>query len=112
MKNSRIYLLALCICSCTLFPKEETLLKKFFAGTRSFEVYYVALGATTNDVIQVKEVLNKDRKIIKSIEGYNHVLDLQLEGERTLVLILSDTSYYANKPDTLRIELELRNGLK
>lgn len=99
-----LYLLILS--ACTLFPKEEKLLKTYTSGNRSFEAYYVGLGATTNDVIQVKEVLGGERKLIKSIEGYNHVLDLRLQDSKTLTIILSDTSYFSNKPDTLRIDLE------
>jgi hypothetical protein len=92
--------------ACSPFPKEEKLLKTYTLENRLFEAYYVGLGATTNDVIQVKEVVDQQRKLIKAFEGYNHVLDLRLEDPKTLIIVLSDTSHFFNKPDTLRIDLD------
>lgn len=99
-------LLALFIVGCTLFPKDETLLREYSVGKRSFKAYYVGLGATTNDVIHIKEVSDNNTRFITSIEGYNSVLDMQLKDQWTLVLILSDTSNSSNRPDTLRINLK------
>jgi hypothetical protein len=104
--KSLTYLFSLMISACSLFPKEEKLLNVYSTGGRSFEAYYVRLGATTNDVIQIKEVVGGQRNLLKSIEGYNHVEDLRLQDLKTLIIILSDTSHFSNKPDTLKINLE------
>ena len=100
-----VTLLSILLSRCTLFSKEEQLIKTCSKGGQTFEAYYVGLGATTNDVIQIKEVVGNGRKVIKAIEGYNQVLDMRLTDPKTLILILSDTSYLANKPDTLKIDL-------
>jgi hypothetical protein len=101
-----LYIPFLFIWGCTLFPKEEKLLKEYSTDGKFFKAYYVGLGATTNDVIQIREVTGSGQKLIKAIEGYNHVMDMHLKDQRTLLVILSDTSHFSNKPDTLKIDLE------
>jgi hypothetical protein len=89
---------------CTLISKEETLLKEYLIGHRSFRAY-MGLGAITNDIIEFREHTLKKEKVIKTIEGYNHVLGMLSEDPETLLVILTDTSHFSNQPGTAKINL-------
>ncbi len=93
--------------SCKLFPKEERLLSKTTKSNgEAIEVYYVSLGATTNDVIQVRKA--NQNKPLKVFEKFNFLKSIQLLNDTSLQLILSDTGYhnFNNKFDTIVINVK------
>jgi predicted Rdx family selenoprotein len=107
MKRSLIALTILTVSSCNLFDKNERLLAEHLkTNGEKINVYYVALGATTNDVIQVRKS-NQD-SIIWASDKYNHLKDSKLINDTILQMVLSDTGFYikSTKPDTLNIRIK------
>ncbi|TVL96193.1 MAG: hypothetical protein CV087_23895 [Candidatus Brocadia sp. WS118] len=87
----------------SLFPTKEEELIQFEddIGEGVYGIFFIPGNATTQDVIQVRQqVENGAWKRIKSFPGYN-----SLEGYQALdngvQLILNDTGYVKNEPDTL-----------
>jgi hypothetical protein len=87
---------------CTMFEKDETLLAehKKSNGER-IKIYYVGLGATTNDVLQVRK--ENQNKLLWANDKYNYMISSKLINDTILEIVLSDTGYhnYNNKPDTI-----------
>ena len=105
MKISKLILLIPLVASCHIFSKEERLLESHKKSHgEKIEIYYVELGATTNDVIQVRKE-NQD-KIIWVSEKYNYIKSSKLINDTSLQLVLSDTGYYNNKLDTININVK------
>lgn len=106
MKASTIIVIMSLIQACNLFDKDERLLfeHKKSNGER-IQVYYVGLGAATNDVIQVRQA-NLEKPLWVS-DKYNYLKSSTLVNDTSLQLILSDTGYhnYANKPDTIFVNI-------
>jgi hypothetical protein len=80
---------------CTFFPKEETLLAKCKKSNGEvIKVYFVSLGATTNDVIQVRRA--NESTPIRVFENYNYLTSAKLLNDTSLQLILTDTAYHGS----------------
>ncbi|MCB0716007.1 MAG: hypothetical protein R2796_04950 [Chitinophagaceae bacterium] len=97
----------LSITSCTLFPKEETLLAKCKKSNGEvIKIYFVSLGATTNDVIQVRRA--NESTPIKVFENYNYLTSAKLLNDTSLQLILTDTAYHDSnrKSDTVIVNVK------
>jgi len=97
----------LSLVACNLFEKEETSLAEHVCSDgKKVNIYYVGLGATTNDVIQVKKS-GYDNPFWVS-EKYNYLKSSSLLNDTTLQLILTDTGYhnYNNKLDTIIVKLK------
>jgi hypothetical protein len=94
---------------CNLFEKNERLLAEHIKSNKEkISVYYVQLGATTNDVIQVRiNKSNKTERLIKAFEK-NYLQSSKLTSDTSLELILNDTGYhnYNNKADTLIVNVK------
>jgi len=92
--------------SCTFFEKEETLLEEHSkANGEKIRIYYVGLGATTRDVIQVRKN-NEDQPLWVS-DKYNCLNSSKLLNDSSLQIVLNDTGYlHINKPDTLIIDIK------
>jgi hypothetical protein len=105
MKLLMTLLTILLIQGCAMFDKEESLLAEHTkANGEKIKIYYVGLGATTNDVIQVKKS-NKNEPLWVS-DKYNCLISSMLVNDSTLQMILSDTSYHNNtKMDTLIVNV-------
>ncbi|HMH33657.1 MAG TPA: hypothetical protein VK543_11535 [Puia sp.] len=72
-------------------------------------IYYVGLGATTKDVIQVRKIAsNQKDKLLKVFEKYNYLLSSRILNDTSLQLLLSDTGYhnYNNKVDTILVNIK------
>jgi hypothetical protein len=89
-----------------MFEKEETLLAEHTkTNGEKIRIYYVGLGATTNDVIQIRK--NNKNGPLWVNDKYNCLNNSMLINDSTLQIILSDTGYYANsKIDTLIINVK------
>lgn len=100
-------LFILIVQGCSFFPKEERLLSKNKKSNGEvIKVYYVSLGATTNDVIQIKKA--NQNKPLKVFEKYNFLKSAQLLNDTSLQLILGDTGYhnFNNKFDTIIVNVK------
>ncbi len=103
----KIFAVALFIQSCTIFDKDETLLSEHkLANGDKVNVYFVGLGATTNDVIQVRKS-GSDTPIWIS-EKYNFLKASELVGDTAVRLVLGDTGYYdyPRKFDTITVNIK------
>ena len=93
--------------ACTLFDKDERLLAEHQKSTGDkVRIYYVSLGATTNDVIQVRK-LNQDSSIW-ALDKYNYLKSSKLIGDTILLMVLSDTGFNNNnnKFDTVIVKIK------
>lgn len=76
------------------------------SGDYTVEIKYVAAGATTEDVMQVRRVHNNGKvDIVKNIQGYNDLIYSYLRGDSVLYMMIRDTGYYKGFPDTLVVKL-------
>jgi hypothetical protein len=92
---------------CTLFKKDERPLvvhKK--SNGEKISIYYVGMGATTNDVIQVKKS-NQSTPVWVS-EKYNYLESSALLNDSTLQIVVTDTGCHNNnnKLDTVIINVK------
>ncbi len=104
-----IMLSSLCLASCSLFEKKERLLYKCQKSSgEEIGIYYVMLGATTNDVIQIRRSgVKTSDGIIKSFDKYNFLNSSKLLNDSVLEVVLSDTGYHqVSKMDTLLINIK------
>ncbi|HEU5168668.1 MAG TPA: hypothetical protein VFU29_24150 [Chitinophagaceae bacterium] len=93
--------------ACNLFEKDEIVLAehKRSNGER-VKIYYVGLGATTRDVIQVRKA--NEEKLLWVTDKYNYIKSSKLIDDTSLQIVLSDTGYqnYNNKLDTIIINVK------
>lgn len=92
---------------CTLFDKDERLLAEHQKSTgEKIRIYYVSLGATTNDVIQVRKS-NQDSSIW-ALDKYNYLKSSKLISDTILQMVLSDTGFNNNnnKFDTVIVKVK------
>jgi len=92
---------------CTMFNKNESLLAEHQKSTgEKIKIYYVSLGATTNDVIQVRKS-NKDSSLW-ALDKYNYLKSSKLIGDSILEMVLSDTGFNNrnNKFDTVLVKVK------
>lgn len=96
----------LTVCGCNLFDKDERLLAEHSKKNgEKISIYYVSLGATTNDVIQVRKS-DKD-SVIWAKDKYNYLEDSKLINDTILQMILTDTGFnFKNKPDTINFRIK------
>jgi hypothetical protein len=95
MKKRLVYLLGVSLLSCNMFEKQEQqLLTVKNKNGKTVTFYFVGLGATTDDVIQVRKV-DKDNKetLLKAYE-HNFLNSAKFVTRDSLVIVLSDTSIY------------------
>ena len=107
MKTILLVIIILLSYGCNVFDKDETLLAEHIKiNGEKVQIYYVGLGATTNDVIQVKKA--NEEKILWVTDKYNYIQSSKLISDTSLQLVLSDTGYhnYNNKSDTIIINVK------
>ncbi|ATL45710.1 hypothetical protein COR50_00225 [Chitinophaga caeni] len=91
-----------------IFEVEEIELSSYPIRTRGYilEIRYLAAGATTRDVVQVrKKYANREIDVVKNIEGYNVLVSSYLIGDSLLHLVVKDTGYFKRPPDTIVVKL-------
>ncbi len=90
-----------------MFEKDEKILAEHqnSAGEK-IKVYYVGLGATTSDVMQVRK--SSQEKPLWVSDKYNYLQSSKLVTDSSLQLVLTDTGYhnYNNKLDTVIINIK------
>ena len=97
-----IIIILLCSQGYSNFEKDDKLLIEHQKSSgEKIKIYYVGLGATTNDVIQVRKE-NQDNPIWVS-EKYYFIKSSRMLSDTSLQLVLSDTGYhnYSNRFDTV-----------
>ncbi len=107
MKALIILMIVFIANSCTLFDKDERLLAEHQKSSgEKIRIYYVSLGATTNDVIQVRKS-NQDSSIW-ALDKYNYLKSSKLIGDTILQMVLSDTGFNNNnnKLDTVIVKVK------
>jgi len=107
MKAFIILMIIFIVNSCKLFDKNERLLAEHqkISGEK-IKIYYVSLGATTNDIIQVRKS-NQDSSIL-SLDKYNYLKSSKLISDTILQMVLSDTGFNnnSNKFDTVVVKVK------
>ncbi len=89
-----------------IFNVEKTSLAKLPVTGKNYviDISFVQAGATTEDVIQIKKVFsNGKEEIIKNFNKYNCLVKSKLINDTSVQVIMADTCYYANKPDTFNV---------
>lgn len=107
MKSIIILFVVLLFQACNMFEKDEKILAEHENSSgETIKVCYVGLGATTNDVIQVKK--SNQQKPLWVSEKYNYLQSSKLITDTSLQLVLSDTGYHNhnNKLDTIIINVK------
>jgi len=92
---------------CKLFDKNERLLAEHQRSNgEKINIYYVSLGATTNDVIQVRKS-NQDSSIW-ALDKYNYLKSSELINDTILQMVLSDTGVnnIINRYDTVFVKVK------
>ena len=102
-----IFFILILLASCLFEKQERLILTKKSPNGIIVKIYYVELGATTNDVIQVKKLADNKEILLKAYE-HNFIKSAKfIEGNR-LEMILTDTSSFgmSKKSDTVMIKLK------
>lgn len=93
--------------SCTLFAKDERLLSEHKkANGEKIQIYFIGVGATVNEVIQVRK--SGSDKILWVSDKYNCLKSSNLIDDTSLRIILTDTGFhnYDNKFDTVLVNIK------
>ena len=90
--------------ACMGISKEETLLASHTrTDGKKIDIYFVAVDATTKDVIQVRLVrAPHEVAVIKNFDN-NYLVDSKLKNDSSLLLVLSDSG--TSKRDTAYVEI-------
>jgi hypothetical protein len=107
MKAFIIIAIVLSANSCELFEVNERLLAEHQKNNgEKVRIYYVSLGATTNDVIKVRKS-NQDSSIW-ALDKYNYLKSSKLINDTLLQMVLSDTGFNNNnnKLDTVIVKVQ------
>ena len=96
MKSILAVIIIIFFQACNMFEKDETLLAEHKKSNgKRIEIYYVGLGATTSDVIQVR--MEKQEKPLWVSDEYNYLKNSTLINDTSLQMILSYTDYHNEK---------------
>jgi hypothetical protein len=72
----------------------------------SVDISFIQAGATTEDVIQLKKVYKSGKEeIIRNFSKYNFLIKSELINDSLILVVVQDTGYYGNKPDTFNISI-------
>lgn len=93
--------------SCNIFEKNERLLSEHTKSNGDkIKIYYVGLGATTSNVIQIRVTpSNRGELLIKAIENYDYLESSKLINDSLLQIVVNDSGYYMHKPDTIFVKV-------
>jgi hypothetical protein len=97
-----------CTGSCQLYTIDRETLAHIELTKKGFsvDVDYVATGATSEDVIQIRKVYSNGKsEVVKNVSSYNKLLNYHLDGDSLLSVVLSDTENISVRGDTLRVKL-------
>lgn len=90
-----------------LFDVEKKSLGKIVVNDEIIlDINIVETGTTTNNVIQIKKIYsNGSWEILGSFENYNYLENYHRLSDSTIQLVMNDTSYHKNKPDTVILKI-------
>lgn len=96
--------LILIVTSCSFFPKEEVLLSKCsISKDLEIRAYYVALGATTNEVVQLRKASSNGEEIIEVFENYNEATIISATDTSCLIILNYTGLGLKNEPDSFKV---------
>lgn len=93
--------------SFTMFEVQEETLASYSISGKNFkiEIKRVAAGATTSDVIQIRKIYSEGKfEVLKSIDGYSDLISSNVIADSVLRIIVKDSGYANNSPDTLEVK--------
>lgn len=91
-----------------MFPVHKEELAKIVIPNKNYSIvaYYVDSGASSNWTVQINKVYDSGKfDILKNIEGYKEVKDLQLLCNNKIKVIVGTKSKFSTKCDTIIINL-------
>gem|GEM_PF-5706796 len=97
MKKILFFLLLVLInVSCfELFNKNERLINSYKLNNSNdvIELYFIGLGTTTNNVIEIRKTNSSQTKVIKKIKGPNdtYKVDIQQINDTLIKIVFTDT---------------------
>jgi hypothetical protein len=92
-------------CLGKMFDKDEKKLMSYKKSNgKEISIVQIGLGATTEDVIQVR--YEEKKEPIKIFTKYNYLEFSKLIDDTTLQMVLNDTGYFKNKADTFFIKIK------
>jgi len=94
-------------CDFSLFPNNEKLLSQIKVNNFDLKAYYLSLGATTNDVVQVRKSDSTGNEIIlKVFENYNSAELIKVDSNKVFVVLEDRFKGAKNPPDTVKLEID------
>ena len=96
-------------CSCNTVDRRTVLHIPIKEKGVVINVDYVAVGATSKDVMQITRFLSDGKsEIMKNLEVYDTILGYNLRGDTTLSLILCDTVFMSGpeRLDTVNVKID------
>ena len=80
MKRYLVILLILAFQACIdLFPKNEKLLKEYvLRNGEKIQLYYINLGATSSNIIQIRKKNRGQNSLISIIKGFNDTYPIEV----------------------------------
>lgn len=89
---------------CSTFIKDEILLAEHICKDgEKIQIYFVAVGATANENIQVR--IGKPNRIIAIYEHYNNLILSTLDDSVLTLVVTDSTNKFMKTPDTLHIKI-------
>lgn len=95
-------------CSCNPVDRKTILHIPIKEKKVVINVDYVAVGATSKDVIQITRYSSNGKsEVLKNLEVYDTILSYGLKGDTTLSLVLCDTVFMSRpgRLDTINVKI-------
>jgi len=95
-------------CSCNTVDRRTVLHIPIKGKGVVINVDYVAVGATSKDIMQITRFLSDGKlEVLKNIEVYDTILSYNLKDDTTLSLIFCDTVFMSRtkKLDTVNVRI-------
>ena len=108
MKNRMALFLIFVLPACNFFPKDEKLLMEYkLWNGNTIEVFYINLGATSKNIIQVRKNESKKDFVVAIIEGFDDTYSINLKQIHDTLLKISftDTTYFKGSSSDFHINL-------
>jgi len=108
-KITILAILIVILFSCDLKTKNERLIstERNSVGV-VVKFYYVEVGATANDVIQLRRVTKDGHEVLIKAYEHNLIKDVKFTSKDSLNFVLTDTTSFglSKKSDTIKIKVE------
>ncbi|WP_462267854.1 hypothetical protein [Mucilaginibacter sp.] len=101
--------LTIIVFGCDLKTKSERLIltKKSSIG-QVVKFYYVEVGATANDVMQLRQVTNDSHEVLIKAYEHNLLKEVKFTSKDSLFFVLSDTTSFglSKNSDTIKVKIK------